>query len=136
MGCAYFSTLRQHHYLLPMEASIFTAELHAILEALRQPDLPEVVTIFSDSKAVLMALRNPFNRHPELRRIFQRLALLRRTGTTVGFCWSPSHVGIPGNERADDLARSGDDPLYRRIPLPASDFRPIFGSIWRSALAR
>ena len=37
------------------------------------------------------------------------------------FCWVPSHVGIQGNERVDELARLALNEPYTNIKIPYTD---------------
>ena len=56
--------------------------------------------------------------------ILDLLQHLVRENFIVEFCWLPSHVGISGNEKADDLAKAGlnlDEP--RRLKVPFTDFK-------------
>ena len=44
------------------------------------------------------------------------------TGKIVEFCWIPSHVGVAGNERADETAnRAAQAQSTRFLLLPARD---------------
>ena len=112
---------------LPNSASIFTAELHGILRALKEilSYNEDVFIIYSDSKSVLQSLQifNPL--HPLILEILEWILLARRRGKTVEFCWVPAHVGVRGNERADEVAKSAASrPETRRISLPLRDEFP------------
>ena len=57
------------------------------------------------------------------------LTTLDRGGKSVTFCWIPSHVGIVGNERADECAKRASLRQCRRfLPLPAMDFLAVCSS--------
>ena len=93
--------------------SIFTAELTAILMALKRvlslPNIPFSIAIFSDSKSVLQAIESDRNNVRneiiyEIRHTIHNLILNR---TCVNFCWIPSHCGFLYNEWADRAAKQG-----------------------------
>lgn len=114
---------------LPGVASVFTAELSAIILAVRIIfTLPvSSYVIFSDSRSALSALEcfTP-SHHPLVLSILEWLYLLKRRGYQVAFCWVPAHVGVPGNEEADRLAVES----ATRAPPPTSlPFRDMFSPI-------
>jgi len=115
---------------LPAFASVFTAEISAIILALQIIfTLPvSSFTIFSDSRSALASLQffTPSSQHPLILSIFEWLYLLIRRGYVVRFCWVPGHVGVPGNEKADRLAGEGATHAPPQSPVP---FRDMFCSI-------
>ena len=116
---------------LSSSASIFTAELHAILKAIKEVLIlnERNFTIFCDSRSVLQVLENFNPMHPLVLEILEWLLIAKQRGKEVRFCWVPSHVGICGNERADLLAKSVvSQPEPRRCPLPFRDIYPIIRS--------
>ncbi|XP_045783590.1 uncharacterized protein LOC123879731 [Maniola jurtina] len=95
---------------LPPEASVYTGECYGLLKALEYVlilKIPKTV-IFSDSCSALEAInRFPFKSHKQSSIVFGIRDLLYKCSQKncdVVLAWVPSHVGIPGNERADQLA--------------------------------
>ena len=112
---------------LPPVASVFTAELSAIVLALQIIFTLPVSSfiIFSDSRSVLSALHSfnvPF--HPLVLSALEWLFLLHKKRYRVGFCWVPGHVGVPGNERADRLAKEAASRVAPIRPVPFRDTFP------------
>ena len=111
---------------LPLAASIFTAELTAIILALKLVFVHQDThfTIFSDSFGALCALKSFNNPHPIVLAILEWLFLIHRRGKRVDFCWVPAHVGVKGNERVDAVAKAAAlNPAPTPYSLPAIDFR-------------
>ena len=93
---------------LPDKASIFTAELEAIVSALRYIKITgknNKFVVLGDSKSVLQALLSKWDHHT-VQIIMRFLVFLHTVHKTVIFCWLPSHMGISGNERADSAAKA------------------------------
>ncbi|KAF0303168.1 RNA-directed DNA polymerase from mobile element jockey [Amphibalanus amphitrite] len=112
------------------------AELFALRAALeellnmdgRDTSLPTVVC--TDSMAALALLRSgpAAQRTPLAADIWRLLAALTEGGQPVTMQWVPAHCGLPGNERADALAREAS-------ALPQHD-TPIDGGTICKAVAR
>ncbi|XP_069942581.1 uncharacterized protein [Cherax quadricarinatus] len=103
-------------------ASIFTAELYAILAALiRIPSMPvSSFVVVSDSLSALQAIRKFDTSHPLVLRIQLWLCRISTKHKDIVFCWVPGHVDVQGNEQADTAARSAvhDLPIsYRGVPF-------------------
>jgi len=113
---------------LPAVASIFSAEAWAIYQALilLESLQSEKAAIFSDSKNVLDALSSSYRKNnsnyliPLCRNKFHQLI---RLGYSINLAWIPSHAGIPGNERVDQMAKqaalNGRKPKFK---IPYTDY--------------
>ena len=88
-------------------SSIFTAEARAIdlaLEHIKKTNEKNYM-IFSDSMSCLQAFLQTSFTNPKIIRVLEKYNQLISRGKGIIFCWIPSHVGIKGNEEADEAAK-------------------------------
>ncbi|UYV84791.1 hypothetical protein LAZ67_X003521 [Cordylochernes scorpioides] len=88
---------------------IFRSELTAILQALKLVEKNETknIIIYTDSKAAIFAIKNCYYSQDRLlTNIAAEINKLNKN-TKISLQWIPSHVGVPGNEEADRLAKEG-----------------------------
>ena len=106
VGCSVVSTIHTSKLRLPNNSSIFSAEVKAIDLALKFIDTVDnnKFIIFSDSLSALQSLRNKNIKNPLIAKVLQKHSDLV-TMKSIVFCWIPGHVGIPGNELADQAAK-------------------------------
>ena len=90
---------------LPNNSSIFTCELYAILIIVKYITAnPGKYIILSDSLSSINALQNPHkSKHNLVYQISNIISKLETTSVVIE--WVPSHMGIPGNEKADKIAK-------------------------------
>ena len=103
---------------LPRESSIFTAEARAIDLALNiiSKSKHKKFIIFSDSLSVLLSLRHKKFKNPLIIKMSNRKEII--------ICWTPSHIGVRGNERADSAAKSALDLTPDKSRIPYTDLEP------------
>lgn len=91
-------------------ATVFQAEVYAIKMALDICTEKQLhckkVGIFSDSQAAIAALAKPEVTSKLVKECKNSLNKLSATNE-VSLIWVPGHTGISGNEKADELARTG-----------------------------
>ena len=99
---------------LPGATSIFNAELHAYLLALDvvRRSKEKHFLLLSDSYSSLNALGGSHVDQDAIYKYLKTYSTLTNSGKTVIFCWIPGHVGIPGNKRADRVAKAALSFLY------------------------
>ena len=109
VGAAFSIPSSQHQYRLTAENSIFTAELFAVLMALRWKFLsthasPNFV-ICTDSSPALHKIQKIYSTYPLVRQIEDQHSILSTSGKRMHFFWVSSHQGLTGNETADSAAK-------------------------------
>jgi len=117
----------------------FEGELVAILKALIwiYDKQIERTVIFSDSLSALQSIRSlRDNGSCILKEIFYQLYQFQNSGLEVTLAWIPSHVGIPGNEIVDKIAKdSHKKPITVHVPkikkLIESDIDNEVINIWQ-----
>ena len=121
-GAGWHCSLFENCSAVGKYASNYDGEVTAILEAANQLqglNLPPGRVVFLiDSQAAITALSS--NAPTDCLRTIQcrsKLAELITSGWVLWLQWVPSHVGVPGNERADLKARQGAESIQPNIPL-------------------
>ena len=113
---------------LPPGTTIFQAEGLAILEAVKwfisHGTKYATLEIYSDSAAALTMASTTTGRATEI--FIQIRAALRALAGSVCLYWIPSHVGHPGNEFADELAKKEHaiqaNPVIQLVFTPLSQW--------------
>ena len=127
---------------LSNHASSFTAELLAIVQALKKVHNTKgkSFVIYTDSRSSIEAIKSYNSFQPLVQKAQEWLYLIstRFKDKSVCFCWVPSHVGIRGNELADEAAKSAcSRSIVDRPSIPYMDlYRPIKFYIWNKWQAR
>lgn len=85
------------------------------------------IAIISDSRSALQVIGDGHHRHPLAVAIRAAVQELEMRGTQVTLFWIKAHVGLPGNERANELAKKA--ALHKKTS-PAYDFVPLSSVKW------
>ena len=129
VGCAAVGIGREITRKLHPASSIFTAELWAIycaIDIIKTSTFSSFV-VFVDSRSVLETISQFNKTHPIVTMIIQDVVELEESGKSLTFCWCPAHVGIMGNEKADEQAKRAatmELPIYIDA-VPFKDYYPI-----------
>lgn len=97
--------------------------LQLAADLLRESPAVTSAAIFCDSRAALRQLAREDRGPPLAQCVAQSLLVLRRSGCDVVLQWLPSHVGIAGNEAADELAKRAHSSA-----TPLTDYATSFDS--------
>ena len=112
---------------LPDSASVFTAEVWAIIKALEQikDSIASKYIVFTDSLSCLQALQHMKLEHPLIGMVIRKCVFLNIAKKDIVFCWLHSHTGIKGNEKADSAAKSALDLPHAKVGVPYIDFKHL-----------
>ena len=114
------SEITKKNGYLGQNATVFQSEVYAIQKAseiLRNLNIKSV-TIFTDSQAALQALAKVQINSSVVKNCILELNKLGEN-TSVDIKWIKAHSGFSGNERADQMAKSGTKKLVEeKIPPP------------------
>ena len=129
----WWETCRQLSKKLPDNSTIFAAEATAISLALNyyqhMGPIHHDVVVYSDSMSCLQAIEVEDTENPFICHIMNLLWSLGDKGTRVRFCWVPSHCGIEGNERVDQLAKETLDQYIEPLAsVHYTDMKPLVNS--------
>ena len=110
---------------IPSNATIFTAEANAIDIAINNISKSENKNflIITDSLSCLMALKSPNEKNPIILKLKQKIHIALSKNINISLLWIPSHVGIEGNEMADELAKEALSNNINKIKIPYTDFK-------------
>ena len=127
------TTCRHLTKRLPDNSTIFAAEATAITLALNyyqhMGPVHHDVIVYSDSMSCLQAIEGEDTENPFICHIMNLLWLLNDKGTHIRFCWIPSHCGIDGNERVDQLAKETlDHDIDPLVGVHYADLKPQVNS--------
>ena len=130
VACACVTPLFTDAQRIPDCSSIFSAESYAVLNALRYIKLNRFskFIVFTDSLSLIQSIEFRYNKNPIVQSIIQKFYEIVEQKKQVIFCWIPSHVGIRGNERADQAAKQALDLEESKISIPYTDKTPIIKS--------
>jgi ribonuclease HI len=139
VGCAFVSSRTTRRFRLPDTASVFTSELYAIYQVLKHIRRRSYnrCLIVTDSASSVMALRSQLISSSLILRTLELLTELSSAGVEVKLLWVPSHVGVQGNERADEAAKvASRSSNIRRLKVEADDMKPSINRLlldeWQS----
>uniref|UniRef100_A0A8D8YDS6 RNase H type-1 domain-containing protein n=1 Tax=Cacopsylla melanoneura TaxID=428564 RepID=A0A8D8YDS6_9HEMI len=125
VSAAFYSNDFEFSVKLNPILSICNAELTAILYAIQfmvsssTSSVSSNFTICSDSLSALQSLQNVHSLSP-LAAAIRKLMSEHQNAFSLNFMWVPSHVGIPGNEAADRLAKAAlsvSTPSLNEVPI-------------------
>ncbi|XP_042149586.1 uncharacterized protein LOC121837825 [Ixodes scapularis] len=133
-------------FRLGHRTSSTVSELVAIRESLKYiiRTEPRAWSVFTDSKAALQSMQHYLRRGANEQLTFTVVSLCQQAqqaGHHIHFQWIPSHCGVPGNEAADQAAKSGHDNIssisvpYSRTDAGATVFwvgKKIGAALWAS----
>jgi ribonuclease HI len=96
-------------YRIDKKNAIMNGELLGILQAIKlTKNRNQDIVIFSDSKSSLQLLIKSFHQHTDNCHVEKILSfIMEKIKHKIKIQWVPSHVGINGNEIADELAKNG-----------------------------
>lgn len=107
VGCSIVTSSITKSWRLHDLSSVFSAELYAIQKAVKFVRKSEQINflICSDSLSSLLALRNAFSWSERINSVYKELVGCASREKYITFMWTPSHVGLNGNEAADEAAK-------------------------------
>ena len=122
VGYAYVVNGEQFAKRIQPWATIYSAELLAILDAIRysKQTLEPTIVIATDSRSAIQGISQYNPTHPLVRQILHEMAAIAKDFI---LCWVPSHCGVTLNEAADQAAKRSLEGEITLVGLPRSDVK-------------
>ena len=83
-------------------------------------DTPRTATIFTDSRISIDSIKNARKHSYLIEKIRKKMTSLERDNWKIEFSWVIAHVGIAGNELADQLAKAAASDSEAQAPSTES----------------
>ena len=135
VGAAAVYQDRVHSVRIPDKASIFTAEIRALQLALTIIKISNrrKFIICMDSLSVMQSLCSMLETNPLITQFLDDYTEVK--DREIILCWVPSHVGIQGNESADQAAKEALNLEVTDMFIPHSDYKESINkyvvALWR-----
>ena len=116
------TTLEERSFKLPDYCTVYQTELTAIIEACKYLSsyTNSHIIIWSDSLSSIQAISSLSTRSRTTRDCYDTLNALG-SNNTLEIRWIAAHIGLWGNEKADELAKLGTtSELVLKCPIPQS----------------
>ena len=91
----------------------------------------DLFIIFTDSLSSLQAFDSNNCDHPFIQDILKLFNDCLSVNKKVVLAWVPSHVGIKGNEKADELAKQALNFNVLDLKVPYTDFKVNVNSVFK-----
>ena len=122
----------EKHEKLQPNASIFSAETKAIDLALKMinKSSEKSFLILTDSLSCVKAIQSYDTPNPQILKLKLNIHSILQRGVNVTFLWIPSHVGIDGNDMADEYAKEGLKlPEISKTKVIHTDYRQSISNL-------
>ncbi|XP_064462228.1 uncharacterized protein LOC135372659 [Ornithodoros turicata] len=105
--------------------------INKALDALKHHNIENAV-ILSDTKGALQRIACKYGTCPFANKSRVKIEALLQNNTRVALQWLPSHVGIPGNEHADQLCKDATrkPPIFKLPTTQWQIYKTIKAYIW------
>ena len=132
-GCGAWGESLSLKARLPDHSSIFSCELYAIyVSIIYSQKSSQPTLILTDSLSATTALKNPhYSKHHLIEKITS--LLIKSPPNKFHIQWIPSHTGIPGNDRADQLAKDSLKLTYiTQAQYSSGDVHKIISNFYQN----
>ncbi|KAL0852573.1 hypothetical protein ABMA27_016991 [Loxostege sticticalis] len=116
--------------------TVYQAEMLALSRAVQMVLRrgPRAVDLYSDSRSALEAVTRGNSTHPLAVQLRSDVAKIAHKGGSLALHWIKAHVGLAGNERADELAKEAALNSKTRADYDACPISHIKGEIRSASL--
>jgi ribonuclease HI len=115
-----WNTVQANSCYLGQSTEVIDNEAHAVYESLEylqaQPILPARIIICIDNSAIVSLLEYNSSRSEFIHLAQTHAMKLSTRGVKIETRWVPAHIGIGGNEDADQLAKNGSQQTLSPCP--------------------